>query len=86
MKKPLLYIFLIISGYLLYIGISLTLMPPVADLADKRFSKAIQVKDWQGPTTICGRTEEPLLGPVGANPGRDEVGGEYCGGLKLLQE
>jgi len=48
MKKLLLYIFLAITGYLLYVGISLVLMPPVADLADRKFSTTIQVKDWQG--------------------------------------
>ena len=48
MKKLLLYIFLIIIVYLLYIGISLVLMPPVSALADKKFSTTIQVKDWQG--------------------------------------
>ena len=48
MKKFLLYIFLAITGYLLYVGISLSLVPPVADLADKKFSTTIQVKDWHG--------------------------------------
>jgi monofunctional biosynthetic peptidoglycan transglycosylase len=48
MKKLLIFISLIIGGYLLYVGISLALMPPVADLADKKFSTTIQVKDWQG--------------------------------------
>lgn len=48
MNKLLFYIFLTITGYLLYIAISLALMPPVADLADKKYSTTIQVKDWQG--------------------------------------
>ncbi len=48
MKKIILYIFLALIVYLLYIGISLVLMPPVSDLADKKFSTTIQVKDWQG--------------------------------------
>jgi monofunctional biosynthetic peptidoglycan transglycosylase len=48
MKKSLLYISLAITAYLAYIGISLALAPPVADLADKKFSTTIQVKDWQG--------------------------------------
>jgi monofunctional biosynthetic peptidoglycan transglycosylase len=47
-KKILLYIFLAIIAYLTYIGISLTLVPPVSDLADKKYSSTIQVKDWQG--------------------------------------
>lgn len=48
MKNLLFYIFLAITAYLVYVGISLTLMPPVSDLADKKFSTTIQVKDWQG--------------------------------------
>lgn len=48
LKKIILYIFLIISAYLSYIGISLVLMPPVGDLANKRFNTTIQVKDWKG--------------------------------------
>ena len=48
MKKILLYISLALFCYLLYVVISLTLMPPIADLADKKFSTTIQVKDWQG--------------------------------------
>lgn len=48
MKKLLFYFFLAISVYLAYIAISLALMPPVGDLADKKFSTTIQVRDWQG--------------------------------------
>ncbi len=48
MKKFILYIFLAFSIYLTCIGISLALMPPVSDLADKKYSTSIQVKDWQG--------------------------------------
>jgi monofunctional biosynthetic peptidoglycan transglycosylase len=48
MKKILLYISLAGTGYLVYVGISLALMPPVADLADKRYGTTIQVKDWHG--------------------------------------
>ena len=48
MKKILLYISLALFCYLLYVVISLTFMPPIADLADKKFSTTIQVKDWQG--------------------------------------
>jgi len=47
-KKIILYTFLASIAYLLYIGISLALLPPVTDLADKKFSTTIQVKDWQG--------------------------------------
>jgi monofunctional biosynthetic peptidoglycan transglycosylase len=48
MKKIILFTFLAISAYLAYVGISLALTPPVSDLADKKFSTIIQVKDWQG--------------------------------------
>jgi monofunctional biosynthetic peptidoglycan transglycosylase len=48
MKKVLLYGFLISMAYLAYIAISLALTPPVSDLADKKFSTTIQVRDWQG--------------------------------------
>ena len=48
MKKIIFYIFLAVIVYLAYIGISLALLPPVADLADKKYSTTIQVKDWQG--------------------------------------
>ncbi len=48
MKKPLLYILVAFTAYLLYIAISLALMPPVANLADRKFTTTIQVKDWQG--------------------------------------
>jgi len=47
-KRIILYILLTIAGYLAYIGISLALMPPVSDLADRKFAMTIQVKDWQG--------------------------------------
>ncbi len=48
MKKIVLYIFMAISAYLAYIAISLSMTPPVSDLADKKFNTTIQVKDWQG--------------------------------------
>jgi monofunctional biosynthetic peptidoglycan transglycosylase len=48
LKRILLYISLAITGYLLYVGISLALMPPVSDLADRKFSTTIQARDWQG--------------------------------------
>jgi monofunctional biosynthetic peptidoglycan transglycosylase len=48
MRKLLLYISLAGIAYLAYIVVSLSLMPPVADLSDKKFSTTIQVKDWQG--------------------------------------
>jgi monofunctional biosynthetic peptidoglycan transglycosylase len=48
MKKLLFYILLTVIAYLLYVAVSLVLMPPIADLADKRYSTTIQVRDWQG--------------------------------------
>lgn len=48
MKKILLYMFLAVSVYLAYVAISLSMMPPVSDLADRKFNTTIQVKDWQG--------------------------------------
>jgi monofunctional glycosyltransferase len=48
MKKIIFYIILAIIAYLAYIAISLSLTPPVSDLADKKYSTTIQVRDWQG--------------------------------------
>lgn len=48
MKKFIVSIAVVIIGYLVYIGISLALLPPLADLADKKFTTTVQVKDWQG--------------------------------------
>ncbi|MDD2898528.1 MAG: transglycosylase domain-containing protein [Desulfuromonadaceae bacterium] len=48
MNKIIRYLLLALSAYLAYIGISMAVMPPVSDLADRKFSTTIQVKDWQG--------------------------------------
>ena len=48
MKKLLFFVILATIGYLLYIAITLASLPPVSELADKKFSTTIQVKDWQG--------------------------------------
>jgi monofunctional biosynthetic peptidoglycan transglycosylase len=48
MKKIIIYIILAVIAYLLYIGVSLALMPPVDDLANRKFNTTIQVKDWHG--------------------------------------
>lgn len=48
MKKFIFYTLLIVSAYLAYVVISLSLTPPVSDLADRKFNTTIQVKDWQG--------------------------------------
>jgi monofunctional biosynthetic peptidoglycan transglycosylase len=55
MKKLLRFLLLAAVCYLAYIGISLSLLPPVSELADKKYSTTIQVKDWQGeyhPLTV----------------------------------
>lgn len=48
MKKIILSLLLIFGGYLAYVAVSLSLLPPVSELADKSYSTTIQVKDWQG--------------------------------------
>ena len=48
MKRYLVVIGIIAVCYLGYVGISLALLPPVADLADRKLSMTVQVKDWQG--------------------------------------
>jgi len=48
MRKLIIYTLLATLCYLAYIAISLALTPPVSDLADKRFSTTIQVRDWHG--------------------------------------
>jgi monofunctional biosynthetic peptidoglycan transglycosylase len=47
-KKLFLALLLAISVYLAYVGTSLSLLPPIAELAGKKYSTIIQVKDWQG--------------------------------------
>lgn len=48
MKRIFLLTLLAVAGYLGYIGLTLALMRPVSDLADRKFNMTIQVKDWQG--------------------------------------
>ena len=48
MKKIIIYALLAAFAYLAYIAISLALTPPISDLADKKYSTTIQVRDWQG--------------------------------------
>ncbi len=57
MKKLALGALLLLLLYLGYIGISLALLPPVADLADKKQNLTIRVRDWQG------KEHTYLLGP-----------------------
>lgn len=39
---------LAVGAYLVYVVISLALLPPVSALVDRKFTTTIQVKDWQG--------------------------------------
>lgn len=48
MKKIIIYIITAFGAYFVYIAISLSLMPPVSGLADKKYSTTIQVRDWKG--------------------------------------
>lgn len=48
MKKMLLIVLGLVIIYAAYIGISLMLMPPMADLQNRKINLSIQVKDWHG--------------------------------------
>jgi len=48
MKKMLLIVLGLLIIYAAYIGISLMLMPPMADLQNRKINLSIQVKDWHG--------------------------------------
>lgn len=48
MKRIILYIAMAVACYLIYIALSLAMMPPVSDLANRKFTMTIQVKDWHG--------------------------------------
>lgn len=48
MKRLLKFGGLAVAVYLAYLVISLVLLPPVSDLAEKKYTVTIQVKDWQG--------------------------------------
>ncbi|MCL2761244.1 MAG: transglycosylase domain-containing protein [Desulfuromonadales bacterium] len=48
MKKLFLIPVVIVSAYIIYIILSLVLLPPVSDLKDKNASITIHVKDWHG--------------------------------------
>lgn len=48
MKKMLLIVLGLAIIYAAYIGISLMLMPPMADLQNRKINMSIQVKDWHG--------------------------------------
>jgi len=48
MKKYIVSGILLLIAYLAYIGVSLALLPPVADLKNRKITMTIQVRDWQG--------------------------------------
>ncbi len=48
MKKLLVAIVSLLVVYLGYVVVSLALLPPVSDLANRKTNVSIQVKDWQG--------------------------------------
>ncbi len=48
MKKAVVAIAVLIVLYISYVVLSLALLPPVADLANRKANVSIQVKDWQG--------------------------------------
>jgi monofunctional biosynthetic peptidoglycan transglycosylase len=48
MKKLLIAIAVIALCYLSYVVVSLTLLPPVSELAERKTNWTIQVRDWQG--------------------------------------
>jgi len=48
MKRFILYIALAVACYLIYIALSLSMMPPVSELANRKFTMEVQVKDWHG--------------------------------------
>lgn len=48
MKRILLLLLLAMGLCLIYIVVTLALLRPVSDLADRKFTTTIQVKDWQG--------------------------------------
>lgn len=48
MKKYLVWGGIAFAVYLVYVVVSLAMMPPVTELKNKKFNMTIQVKDWQG--------------------------------------
>lgn len=48
MKKYLIAGILLLLAYLGYIAVSLSLLPPVAELKNRKMTMTIQVRDWQG--------------------------------------
>ncbi len=56
-KKLLIWFFVLSGFYILYVVISLAILPPVASLADRKATLEIKVRDWQG------NPQSFLLGP-----------------------
>ena len=77
MKKYLWWVAAAVCLYLVYVAVSLYLLPPVTTLKDRKLNLTIQVKDWQG--------KYHQRDPDGADPARDEMGGHPGRGLLLLQ-
>ncbi len=48
MKKYLGFGILLLAAYIGYIAVSLFLLPPIADLKNRKTTMTIQIKDWQG--------------------------------------
>ncbi len=48
MKRFIKLVLFLPAIYLIYIVISLSILPPVSDLANRKYTTTIQVKDWQG--------------------------------------
>lgn len=48
MKKILMWGFVALFAYIAYVVVSIALLPPVADLKNRKSNITIQVKDWQG--------------------------------------
>ncbi len=57
MRRYLLLGALLVLAYFSYIAVSLMLLPPVAELKNRKVNLAIQVKDWQG------KYHDLLIGP-----------------------
>ena len=47
-KRIIITLCLLISSYLAYIAVSLTLLPPVSELKERKLTREIQVRDWHG--------------------------------------
>jgi monofunctional biosynthetic peptidoglycan transglycosylase len=48
MKRGILWAAAVLGAYLAYVAISVALLPPVAELKNRKLSRTIQVRDWSG--------------------------------------